>query len=322
MPLSIVRRADVPLDGSAPALLYGYGSYEVSMDPAFSMSRLSLLDRGIVYAIAHIRGGGELGRSWYEQGKTLTKINTFTDFVACADYLVDHGYTTPDRLAARGGSAGGLLMGAVANLAPEKFRGDPRRSAVRRRADHDPGPRPAADRDRVGGVGRPAARPRGLRLHEVLQPVRERGRARLSGDPGDHQPERHPRLLRRASQVDRSSCDTPRPVAPVRAVLLKTEMVAGHGGVSGRYQSWRELAFEYAWIIDQISRAASWLGRRARRPPRSSGRSIGARCICQTRRLPNIRRARRTVGQGYPGPSQGIFRALQESLTYLMRSPL
>ena len=122
VPLSIVRRADVALDGSAPAVLYGYGSYEASMDPSFSIFRLSLLDRGIVYAIAHVRGGGELGRGWYEQGKMLSKINTFTDFVACADYLVEHGYTARDRLAARGGSAGGLLMGAVANLAPERFR--------------------------------------------------------------------------------------------------------------------------------------------------------------------------------------------------------
>ena len=122
VPLSIVRRADVALDGTAPALLYGYGSYEVSIDPGFTMSRLSLLDRGIIFAVAHVRGGGELGRSWYEQGKTLAKKNTFTDFIACADYLVEQRYTARDRLAARGGSAGGLLMGAVANLAPDRFR--------------------------------------------------------------------------------------------------------------------------------------------------------------------------------------------------------
>ena len=112
----------MPLDGSAPALLYGYGSYEISIDPSFSIPRLSLLDRGFVYAIAHVRGGGELGRAWYENGKTLTKKNTFTDFVAAADFLVEHGYTSRDRLAAAGGSAGGMLMGAVANLAPERFR--------------------------------------------------------------------------------------------------------------------------------------------------------------------------------------------------------
>ena len=95
----MVRRADVPLDGSAPALLYGYGSYEISMDPCFAVSRLSLLDRGVVYAIAHVRGGGELGRRWYEHGKTTTKKNTFTDFVACARHLVEAGYTSTDRLA-------------------------------------------------------------------------------------------------------------------------------------------------------------------------------------------------------------------------------
>ena len=121
VPISIVRRADVPLDGSAPALLYGYGSYEISIDPTFSVSRLSLLDRGVVFAIAHVRGGGELGRAWYDQGKVLTKWNTFTDFAACADHLVAEGYTSPERLAARGGSAGGLLMGVVANAWPEKF---------------------------------------------------------------------------------------------------------------------------------------------------------------------------------------------------------
>lgn len=112
---------DLP-GGGAPCLLYGYGSYEASMDPTFSSLRLSLLDRGFVFAIAHVRGGGELGRHWYEEGKELDKANSFTDFVACARTLVDEGWTSPDRLVARGGSAGGLLMGAVANLAPGLFR--------------------------------------------------------------------------------------------------------------------------------------------------------------------------------------------------------
>ena len=109
-------------DGGAPCLLYGYGSYEISMDPTFSSLRLSLLDRGFVFAIAHVRGGGEMGRQWYEEGKFAAKPNTFTDFVACARTLIAEGWTSPDRLVARGGSAGGLLMGAVANLAPELFR--------------------------------------------------------------------------------------------------------------------------------------------------------------------------------------------------------
>ena len=108
-------------------MLYGYGSYEASMDPWFSIPRLSLLDRGVVFAVAHVRGGGEMGRRWYEDGKLLAKKNTFTDFVACAQHLVKAGWTSADRLVARGGSAGGLLMGAVANLAPDAFAGDRRR---------------------------------------------------------------------------------------------------------------------------------------------------------------------------------------------------
>ncbi len=116
-------RKDTPRDGTAPALIYGYGSYEASIDPGFSVARLSLLDRGFVFAIAHVRGGGELGRHWYDDGKLLHKKNTFTDFVAGARHLVDEGWTSADRLVAEGGSAGGLLMGAVANLAPDAFAG-------------------------------------------------------------------------------------------------------------------------------------------------------------------------------------------------------
>ena len=116
VPISVVHRRGLDLDGTAPALLYGYGSYEVSIDPSFSSARVSLLERGVVFAIAHVRGGGELGRYWYEEGKLEQKPNTFTDFIAAAEHLVAEGYTSPERLAARGGSAGGLLMGAVANL--------------------------------------------------------------------------------------------------------------------------------------------------------------------------------------------------------------
>ncbi|TDB85488.1 S9 family peptidase, partial [Micromonospora fluostatini] len=113
IPISLVSRVGTPRDGSAPCVIYGYGSYEASMDPWFSITRLSLLDRGVIFAVAHIRGGGELGRRWYEEGKLLAKKNTFTDFVACARHLVKANWTSTDRLVARGGSAGGLLMGAV-----------------------------------------------------------------------------------------------------------------------------------------------------------------------------------------------------------------
>jgi oligopeptidase B len=253
VPLSIVRRADVPLDGSAPAMLYGYGAYEASMDPSFSVSRLSLLDRGIVYAIAHIRGGGELGRSWYEHGKTLTKRNTFTDFIACADHLLEHGYTSADRLAARGGSAGGLLMGAVANLAPEKFH-----------AIH-------------------AAVPFVDALTTILNPDLPLTVIEWEewGDPL-HDAEVYAYMKSYTPYENVSSIDYPAILATTslndtrvfyvepakwvaalrhlatnsdkRQILLKTEMVAGHGGVSGRYKSWRELAFEYAWIVSEITR--------------------------------------------------------------------
>ena len=252
VPLSIVRKADIPLDGSAPALLYGYGAYEASMDPSFAVPRLSLLDRGIVFAIAHVRGGGELGRTWYEQGKTLSKKNTFTDFIACADYFLEHGYTSVDRLAARGGSAGGLLMGAVANLAPEKFH-----------AIH-------------------AAVPFVDALTTILHPDLPLTVIEWEewGDPL-HNPEvyaymksytpyenvrsiNYPAILATTSLNDTRVLyvEPAKWIAALRhaatnsdksQMLLKTEMVAGHGGVSGRYKSWRELAFEYAWIIGEIA---------------------------------------------------------------------
>jgi oligopeptidase B len=123
VPISLVCRQGTPRDGTAPTVLYGYGSYEASMDPWFSIARLSLLDRGFVFAVAHIRGGGEMGRRWYEEGKLLAKKNTFIDFVACAEHLVKAGWTSASHLVARGGSAGGLLMGAVVNLAPAAFAG-------------------------------------------------------------------------------------------------------------------------------------------------------------------------------------------------------
>jgi oligopeptidase B len=122
VPMSVVHRKGLALDGSNPTLLYGYGSYEISIEPTFSSLRLSLLDRGFVFAIGHVRGGGEMGRRWYEDGKLLKKRNTFTDFVACAERLVDGGWTAPDQLIIRGGSAGGLLMGAVTNMRPDLLR--------------------------------------------------------------------------------------------------------------------------------------------------------------------------------------------------------
>ncbi len=211
VPLSIVRRADVPLDGSAPALLYGYGSYEAAMDPAFALSRLSLLDRGVVYAIAHVRGGGELGRAWYEQGKLLAKGNTFTDFVACADFLIEQRYTSPDRLAARGASAGGLLMGAVANLAPDRFAaihaGVPFVDALTTILDPDL-PLTVMEWDEWGD---PLHDPEVYAYMRSYTPYENVTAVDYPAHPGHHQPQRHPGVLRRAGQVGRGTAAHRRP---------------------------------------------------------------------------------------------------------------
>ena len=252
VPLSIVRRADVPIDGSAPAVLYGYGSYEIPIDPTFSVPRLSLLDRGIVFAIAHVRGGGELGRGWYENGKLLAKRNTFTDFVACARWLVASGYTSADRLAARGGSAGGLLMGAVANLAPDAFR-----------AIHAQVPFV----DALTTILDPELPLTVIEWEEWGDPLHSADVYAYMKSYSPYEnvaPVSYPAILATTSLNDTrvfyvepakwiAALRTVATNGDDRPILLKTEMVAGHGGVSGRYASWKETAFEYAWIIDQIS---------------------------------------------------------------------
>nr|BFE77318.1 hypothetical protein GCM10020092_106190 [Actinoplanes digitatis] len=198
VPISVVARKGTPRNGTAPLLLYGYGSYEISMDPYFSIARLSLLDRGVVYAIAHIRGGGEMGWRWYEEGKMLTKKNTFTDFVAAAHALVAAAWTAPDRLVARGGSAAWSAHGRGREPGAGGLRGHRRAGAVRRPADVHSGPVAAADGHGVGGVGQPARECRRVRVHEVVQPVREHREAEVSRDPRRERPERHPRALPRA----------------------------------------------------------------------------------------------------------------------------
>ncbi|QEE62699.1 S9 family peptidase [Salinibacterium sp. dk2585] len=243
IPISLVHRRDVTLE-NAPTLLYGYGSYEHSIDPAFSIARVSLLDRGVVFAVAHVRGGGEMGRDWYEHGKTLTKRNTFTDFVACGQHLVDTGVTTPERLIAEGGSAGGLLMGAVANLAPSLFAGivaavpfvDPLTSIL------DPElPLTVVEWDEWGN---PLADP------EVYAYMKSYSPYENVADVA------YPRILAVTSFNDTRVLyvEPAKWVARLREVgapvLLKCEMEAGHGGVSGRYKAWQERAWELAWMLD------------------------------------------------------------------------
>ncbi|MBU2667766.1 S9 family peptidase [Actinoplanes bogorensis] len=248
VPISIVARTGVHEGGPAPMVLYGYGSYEVSTDPYFSIARLSLLDRGVVFAIAHIRGGGEMGRRWYEQGKILTKRNTFTDFVACAQALSRGGWTSPGQLVARGGSAGGLLMGAVANLAPEEFAGilaevpfvDPVTSIL------DPSlPLTVTEWEEWGNPIESADVYAYMKSYSPYENV-----AKL----------KYPRMLVMAGLNDtRVLYHEPakwvarlRAVAPDGDYLLKTEMGAGHSGPSGRYDAWREEAFVLAWTLDVL----------------------------------------------------------------------
>jgi oligopeptidase B len=253
VPMSVVRRADVPLDGSAPALLYGYGSYEISMDPTFSVSRLSLLDRGVVYAIAHVRGGGELGRHWYDDGKVLTKWNTFTDFAACADHLVETGYTTPARLAARGGSAGGLLMGVVANRWPERFAAIhaqvPFVDALTTILDPDL-PLTVTEWEEWGDPLHDADVYRYMKSYTPYENVADQPYPAILATTSLNDTRVY--YVEPAKWVAALRATAPATASPERPVLLKTEMVAGHGGVSGRYAGWREVAFANAWVLDQI----------------------------------------------------------------------
>ncbi|WP_293784253.1 S9 family peptidase [uncultured Aeromicrobium sp.] len=252
VPLSIVYHRDTPRDGTAPALLYGYGAYEVSIDPGFSIPRLSLLDRGVVYAVAHVRGGGELGRHWYENGKLLAKRNTFTDFIACARHLVEEGWTTSERLVAEGGSAGGLLMGAVANMAPDAFAGIlaevPFVDALTSMLDPSL-PLTVIEWDEWGD---PLHDPEVYAYMKSYSPYENVG------------PHAYPQICAVTSLNDTRVLyvEPAKWVAKLRSIavtdqpiVLKTEMSAGHGGVSGRYAAWRERAWELAWILDTAGAA-------------------------------------------------------------------
>ena len=252
IPLSLVSRTTSDSSVPRPTLLYGYGSYEASIDPGFSVPRISLLDRGVVFAIAHVRGGGELGRAWYEQGKTLTKKNTFTDFVAAADELIGSGRTTPGLMVAQGGSAGGLLMGAVANIAPDRFAGIlaqvPFVDALTSILDPDL-PLTVIEWDEWGDPLHDADVYSYMKSYSPYENVRDD----IS----------YPPILAVTSLNDtRVLYDEPAKwTARLRQVgapvLLLTEMTAGHGGVSGRYERWKEIAQEYAWVLDRLGLAAA-----------------------------------------------------------------
>ncbi|MDQ7880067.1 S9 family peptidase [Microbacterium sp. QXD-8] len=249
IPISLVYKRSFGDAGAAPrpVHLYGYGSYEHSIEPGFSVPRLSELDRGVVFAVAHVRGGGEMGRQWYEDGKLLNKRNTFTDFVDSALHLIDHGYTTPSQLVAEGGSAGGLLMGAVANLAPELFAGVladvPFVDALTTILDPSL-PLTVIEWDEWGDPLHNADVYSYMKSYSPYENVRT--------DVA------YPRILAVTSLNDTRVLyvEPAKWVARLREVgadaLLKCEMVAGHGGVSGRYNAWRERAFELAWLLDVL----------------------------------------------------------------------
>lgn len=245
IPVSIVYRRDVRIDGTAPLFQYGYGSYGICIDPSFSSARLSLLDRGVVYAIAHVRGGQELGRRWYNAGRLLNKWNTFHDFLDVTDHLVKHGYAHRDRIFASGGSAGGLLMGVILNCAPEKYAGVianvPFVDCVTTMLDESI-PLTTLEYDEWGN-------PNERRFYEYM----------LSYSPYDNvKRQAYPPMLVTTGYWDSQVqyFEPAKWVAKLREakiddnfVVLHTNLEAGHGGKSGRYEHLREIAREYAFVI-------------------------------------------------------------------------
>ena len=248
IPMSVVYRRNVKLDGSAPMLLNGYGSYGISIPPSFSAARLALLDRGVIFVIAHIRGGGELGEPWRDAGRMMNKINTFTDFIACGEHLIKNKYTSKDRLVIQGASAGGMLMGAVANMRPDLFKAVvaqvPFVDVLNTMLDAslplttseyiewgNPNEKPAYDYmkkyspyDNVHRADYPAMLVK-VSLNDSQVPYWEGTKlvAKLRDYKTDHNP-----------------------------LLLKVNMGAGHGGASGRYDAYHETAFDYAFMLWQM----------------------------------------------------------------------
>ncbi|HCA57480.1 MAG TPA: oligopeptidase B, partial [Blastocatellia bacterium] len=249
VPISIMMKKGTKLDGKSPMLLYAYGSYGASMTPNFSTARLSLVDRGMIYAIAHIRGGSELGEKWRQEGRMFKKMNTFNDFVDCSKWLINNKYTSSDRLVIQGGSAGGLLMGAVMNQAPELYK-----AAI---------------------VQVPFVDVMNTMIDETLPLTTEEwvewGNPRddkkawdymYSYSPYDQiKKTAYPNMLVEVSLNDSQVpyWEGAKYAAKIReyktndsVVLLKTNMGAGHGGSSGRYDRLKEVAFDYAYALTQV----------------------------------------------------------------------
>ncbi|MEX2641635.1 MAG: S9 family peptidase, partial [Balneolales bacterium] len=250
IPVSLVYRKGLKRDGSNPLLQYAYGSYGYSMDPSFSSTRLSLLDRGFVYAIAHIRGGQEMGRHWYDQGKLKHKMNTFTDFIDVSEYLIGEDFTSTENLYAMGGSAGGLLMGAIVNMRPDLYKGViaavPFVDVVTTMLD-DSIPLTTSEYDEWGNPNDPE-------YYDVM----------MAYSPYDNvKPQDYPNMLVTSGLHDSQVqyWEPTKWVSKLRdlktddnVLLLHTNMDAGHGGASGRFQRLREVALQYAFLLELSGR--------------------------------------------------------------------
>jgi oligopeptidase B len=250
VPISLVCRRQEQLDGSAPCLLYGYGSYEYPIDPGFSLTRLNLLQRGFVFAIAHVRGGGEMGRSWHEQGRLQYKGNTFSDFIACAEQLVADGWSASDRLVIRGGSAGGLLMGAVTNMRPDLWNSVvaevPFVDVVTTMSDESL-PLTVTEWEEWGNPRDDPDAYAYMKSYSPYDNVQAKGYPSMYvtaglNDPrvGYWEPAKWVAKLR-ATKTDNN------------VLLLRTELGAGHQGPSGRYDAWRDEARVQAFILASVN---------------------------------------------------------------------
>ena len=252
IPITILYRKGTLRDGSAPCLLYGYGSYGIPQNVIFNSTRFSLVDRGMVYALAHIRGGGELGETWHEAGRMKNKMNTFTDFIACAEELIRQKIARKDGLIIQGGSAGGLLMGAVTNLRPDLFKGVlaqvPFVDVLNTMLDESL-PLTVGEL-RNGAIPRTPSSTAWMR---GLLALRQHPRDPLPEHAGAHQPERQPGELLGAGQVRRATARAQDRFQPAAVPLQHGR---GHGGASGRYDALHDLAFDYVWMLGTVGLTA------------------------------------------------------------------
>ncbi|MBX9925099.1 MAG: prolyl oligopeptidase family serine peptidase, partial [Hyphomicrobiaceae bacterium] len=251
VPVSLLYRKDTPLDGSAHVLLYGYGAYGISMPAAFATSRLSLVDRGMIFAIAHVRGGKDRGYRWYRDGKLAKKTNTFTDFIAAGWHLVSMGLTREKQIVAQGGSAGGMLMGAVANLAPELFLGiiaDVPFVDVLNTMLDETLPLTPPEYPEWGNPSADAPAFRTIRAYSPYDNVAAKAYPHIFAYGGLTDP--RVTYWEPAKWVAKLRATALPPEQGGGAILLKINMTAGHGGASGRYDGLKEVAVDYAFALE------------------------------------------------------------------------